>query len=194
MPEPRTCLSRSASSITVLAALVILAGCGLRTTSPGPLVVPGASEVPVEATMDGSAPSDASPESDPASEALLEQGQALLLAGRFEEAVSALETYLVFGEHPEHRREAAWSLALVHLLPNSPLRQPARALTLLAEIEEGYPGTMEALQAAWLQAVLREGERNRSTLEEQGQTIRELNELVEQLKRIDLNRRPPGGG
>jgi hypothetical protein len=53
---------------------------------------------------------------------------------------------------------------------------------------------MEALQAAWLQGVLREGDRSRSTLEEQGQTIRELNELVEQLKRIDLNRRPPGGG
>jgi len=143
--------------------------------------------------MGGSAPSDASPESDPASEALLEQGQALLLAGRFEEAVSALETFLIFGENPEHRREAAWALALVHLLPNSPLRQPARALMLLAEIGEGYPGTLEALQATWLQAVLREGERDRTTLREQEQTIRELNELVEQLKRIDLNRRPPGG-
>lgn len=193
MPDPRACLPRSASRILALSAMILLPGCGLRATSPGPVAAPGGSESAVEASTAGTAELAGSP-TPPATEALLEQGQALLLAGRFEEAVSALETYLVFGEEPEHRREAAWALALVHLLPQSPLRQPARALSLLAEIEEGHPGTLEALQATWLQAVLREGDRDRSTLQEQEQTIRELNELVEQLKRIDLNRRPPGGG
>jgi hypothetical protein len=194
MPDPRTCLPRSASRILALSAMILLAGCGLRATSPGAVVVPEGSVPSAEASTAEIAELEGSPGATPATEALLEQGKALLLAGRFEEAVSALETYLVFGEEPEHRREAAWSLALVHLLPQSPLRQPARALSLLAEIEEGYPGTLEALQATWLHAMLREGDRNRSRVQEQEQTIRELNELVEQLKRIDLNRRPPGGG
>jgi tetratricopeptide (TPR) repeat protein len=193
MPDPCASFPRRASRILVFAALIPLAGCGLRMTSPGGDVVPETPEPSGGAEVAGSTDADPPPGRISASEALVEQGQALLVAGRFEEAVAALETYLVFGEEPSHRREAAWSLALAHLLPQSPLRRPQRALVLLAEIEEGYPGTVEALQAAWLQTVLREASRNQSTLQDQQQTIQELQELVEQLKRIDLNRRPPGG-
>ncbi|TVP50057.1 MAG: hypothetical protein EA350_01050 [Gemmatimonadales bacterium] len=125
---------------------------------------------------------------------LLDQGHALLVAGRFEEAVAAFETYLVFGENPAHRRTATWSLAMVYLLPTSPLHSQTRALALLRTLEDGHPRSLEAMQAGWIRTVIQEGTRNRSTIQEHERTIRELNELVEQLKQIDLNRRPPGGG
>jgi hypothetical protein len=187
--------SPEARPILALSAMVLLAGCGLRATSPGEVVAPGGSESSVEPNSAGTEPIEGSPGASPATEALLEQGKALLLAGRFEEAVSALETYLVFGEEPEHRREAAWSLALVHLLPHEPPpatrpgpQPPCRDRGRASGDAGGPPGHLASGGASG------GGPGTGVHLQEQEQTIRELNELVEQLKRIDLNRRPPGGG
>jgi hypothetical protein len=191
MPDSLACSPLRAGSIAALAAAVLLlSGCGLRSSAAGESA---ASIDP--ATTSGAEESEASSSyEEPATEMLLEQGHALLVAGRHEEAVAAFETYLVFGEHPDHRRAATWSLALVYLLPTSPLRSQPRALALLRTLEEGHPGSLEAMQAGWIRAMLQEGARNRSAIQEHERTIRELNELVEQLKQIDLNRRPPGGG
>jgi len=192
MPDSLACSPLRAGSIAVLAAAVLLlSGCGLRSSAAGE----SPASVDPEGTASGAEASETSPGyEEPATEILLEQGRALLVAGRHEEAVAAFETYLVFGEDPEHRRSATWSLALVYLLPTSPLRSQPRALALLATLEEGHPGSLEAMQAGWIRAMLQEGARNRSAIQEHERTIRELNELVEQLKQIDLNRRPPGGG
>ncbi|CAN5720575.1 hypothetical protein BH23GEM11_BH23GEM11_05870 [soil metagenome] len=185
-----------ACSIAVLGAAVLLSGCGLRSSAGGELAAPTDHAADPSASV---AAAESSGESStryekPPTEMLLEQGHALLVAGRYEEAVAAFETYLVFGEQPDHRRSATWSLALVYLLPTSPLRSQPRALALLDSLAEAHPGSLEAIQAGWIRTVLQESARNRSALQEHERTIRDLNVLVEQLKQIDLNRRPPGGG
>ncbi len=187
---PRRQLPGTTLGMALLALL--LGGCGLRGGGGHAEVaaLPAADLTESERTPRVEVEEPPSP---PA-EALLEQGRALLVAGRYAEAVPALETYLVFGDHPRHRVEAAWTLAMVYLLPESPVRSQTQALPLLEQIIEAHPGTVEALQAAWLRGLLQDQGRQRTTIQEQERNIRELNELVEQLKRIDLNRRPPGGG
>jgi hypothetical protein len=185
---------RAPIAAAVLTALLggALAGCGLRGERAG-VEVPNPPTTEMEEVAPPHASEPAASVSAPP-EALLEQGRAMVVAGRFAEAVPILEAYLVFGDHPEHRVQAAWTLAMVYLLPESPMRSQSRALPLLAQIVESHPGTVEALQAGWLRGLLQEQARQRTTMQEQEQSLRELNDLVEQLKRIDLNRRPPGGG
>ncbi len=161
---------------------VTLAGCGLRSGSGG--------DAPAPVPADGVAPE----EEELRPEALVEQGQALMIAGRHQEAIAPLETYLVFGDDPRHRLDAAWTLALVFLLADPPVRSTERATPLLERIRKEHPGTVHALQAGWIETLLRDLSRARATVQEQERTIRELNALVEEMKRIDLSRRTGGGG
>lgn len=175
-----------------LALLPLVGGCALRGAgSPSPVALDN--ESALEGIGPGEAP-DAPPDAFAGASVLLVEGRALFVAGRHEEAAGAFEAYLLFGREAGHRAEAAWNLALLHLLPASPVRSPSRAMALLEGIVEQHPGSVEALQARWVQGLLDENTRQRTTLQEQARSLRELNELVEQLKRIDLNRRPPGGG
>jgi hypothetical protein len=160
-----------------------VAGCGLRPAGSE------AAPVPVAAPVE-----EAEEEEPLRPEALVEQGQALMIAGRHEEAIAPLETYLVFGDDPRHRLDAAWALALVFLVADPPIRSTERAAPLLERIREEHPGTVHALQAGWIQTLLRDLSLSRATVQEHERTIRELNALVEEMKRIDLSRRTGGGG
>jgi hypothetical protein len=193
MPDFPASSRLRACSIATLVAAVLVSGCGIRSSAAGEASAPG-SHASSDAAESESGSYGASSYEAPATEVLLDQGHALLVAGRYDEAVAAFETYLVFGENPDHRRAATWSLALVYLLPTSPLQSQPRALALMATLEEAHAGSLEAMQAGWVRALLQESARNRSAIAGHERTIRELNELVEQLKQIDLNRRPPGGG
>jgi hypothetical protein len=135
---------------------------------------------------------DSGPESAPPAETLLAQGQALLIAGRHAEAVPALEAYLVVGTQSEHRLHATWALALLHLIPESPVRDQGKALPYLDRVRAEHPASIEAVTAGLLQGMIRDLARSRATVNEQEATIDELNKLVEQLKQIDLNRRSGG--
>ncbi len=196
MPDIPPQTGRTAALVLVLA---VASGCGLSIgpfgAGPGPATAGATSDAGAQVVEDPDAvdASDTGPATG-ATEVLLQQGQALLIAGRHAEAVPPLEAYLVVGENPAHRLAANWSLALVFLLPDSPVRDTRRATPLLERIVDEHPASIEAVHARLLKGLLGDLAQSRNTVDEQRRTIGELNQMVEQLKQIDLNRRPGGGG
>ncbi len=131
------------------------------------------------------------------SEEILAEGAAFLAIGDFAASRSRIQHLLdrweeEDGGNPpaELRAKALWHLGLLHLLPEAPDRDPERALSILTRLTEEYPATPEGVQAQWIRGLLEELEGVRQQGAQQEQRIRELNETVEQLRRIDLNRRP----
>jgi signal transduction histidine kinase len=123
---------------------------------------------------------------------LVTRGWTLLADGRFEDARTAFagvrdETGAV---DPELRREALWGLVMVHLLPDSPVRDPGLAVEALRALEEGHRGELPGLQAVLVRELVEELAGVRSVAQEQEEVLRRLVETVEALKRIDLTRRP----
>jgi hypothetical protein len=93
--------------------------------------------------------------------------------------------------------QTLWTLAMVHLLPGSPHFDRDRGREHLAALEEHFPGAPEAVQASVLRQLFRELDRTAAEaqegdrlVEELSRTVEEFREAMEQLKRIDLNRRP----
>ncbi len=158
-----------------------------RVAPPAPAPGPASVEIPTEAPP-------IVPEAPPAPtpSELLATGERHLAAGLYVEAEAAFLSFL------EHREEvgsleierALWSLALVHLVPESPLRDRERALALLTEVEAGESDPVAALKVRWIRSVLDEVDTLRREATERQALLNQLVETVEQLRRIDLNRRP----
>jgi hypothetical protein len=169
------------------------------------LLLPGC--VGVGRGLDGDAPQVPEPRPDPivveeveelpapevGATPLLYEAERRMGAGEIERAVEAYETYLAFGGSENGAERALWGLALAYLLPDSPVRNRERATSLLERLLERHPESVEATQARWVQQVLQDLSQTRAVAEERERTIRQLNETVEQLKQIDLNRRPVSG-
>jgi hypothetical protein len=90
----------------------------------------------------------------------------------------------------ELRARALWGAAVTRLLSLEPSGDTAPTMTLLQTLSTSYDGTLEAQQARWAMAALKEIDRLRAQGSRKDEDIRRLNEQMEQLKRIDLNRRP----
>lgn len=175
-----------------LVVLALSAGCSTWTRGetepepPAPLSSP-----PVVVVEEGPPP----PPSD-RTEEILAEGAAYLAIGDFATSRSRLEYVLDRSEQdgngvrPELRARALWHLGILHLVQEGSERDEERALSILTRLTEEYPATAEGVQALWLRGILEELDGARRRTAEQEQRIQELNDTVEQLRRIDLNRRP----
>lgn len=129
-------------------------------------------------------------------ETLLARGEAHLGSGALPEAESAFEDALYWIEIgdplplADHARRARWGLALTYLLSDDATRAE-RTRQLLAELAD-QEGAVDAVFARWITSTLEEVRRLRNQVAAQQDVIRTLNETVEQLKQIDLTRRPAG--
>ena len=123
---------------------------------------------------------------------LLAQGWSLLAHGQFEEAGRHFAEIRegAGGLDPQVKVEALWGLVMVHLLPESPVRDPGLAVNALTALEEEHPGELPGLQAVLVRELVDELAVVRSVAQEQEEVLRRLVETVEALKRIDLTRRP----
>jgi len=125
---------------------------------------------------------------------LLEAGETHLREGRYIEAERSLIRFLESdgSSDPTATERALWSLALVHLAPESPLQNREHALVALRQIEEVEEDAIAQLKVRWIRSILEEVDTLRRQATEQQALLAQLIETVEQLKRIDLNRRPTG--
>jgi hypothetical protein len=190
---PRSGAGRTAA----LSLVMLLAGSGCTW-------IRGAPEPPPAPPPASASPPSSEAESPPVvprdrTEEILAEGAAYLAIGdhsasraRFQYVLDRWEEEDGNGvEIPaELRARALWHLGLLHLLGEGPDRDEEQALSLLTRLSEEYPATPEGIQARWLRTLLQDLEGARRRGAEQEQRIRELNETVEQLRRIDLNRRP----
>jgi len=130
---------------------------------------------------------------------MLSEADALLAEGNFERAAAAYERLSVLdlsGDPPAQRElqlRGLWGVALANLkaVPNRPANVTASKAALQGVIA-GYEGSMEAVQASLFLNMLDEMDRMRVQGAQRDETIKRLNESLEQLKRIDLTKRPNG--
>jgi len=173
--------------LALLSLLLIASGCAhlgfgqeraQKPTDPVPASTPSEEEM--------------TEEYEPLSPLLLQEADRLLYNGRFLDAertfVRYLETHGSSGIPYEDR--ALWGLAMVYLLPESPLQDRERAHTFLERLSSRHGNTVKGAQARWIKGILDELEQVRSRVGEQQALLEQLTETVEQLRRIDLNRRP----
>lgn len=162
---------------------------GLFASDPEP-VTPEAPEPP-RATAESELDPAPGPAAQPTS--LLERAEERFEAGDYREAESLFVRYLESGSmNPDGQTDRAlWGLAMVNLLPESPIRDRDRAMVALDRLVLAHGGTVRGAQARWVRSLLQELEEIRTHVDQQEQLLRQLTETVEQLRRIDLNRRPP---
>ncbi len=179
----------------LLATLLIAAG---STAACAPLLGPPPSPEPVEAPAPApirtSLPTIEVP---PPTDLRLSRAQALLAAGAHQEAAMRFIQVLDLSGRldqsaAEDKIEALWGLALIRLDPDSPVYNRERGVALLEILRGGFPNTLAAVQAAWAQSLLEEVERLQLEAERQEQHLIELNQALDRLRQIDLERRPAG--
>ena len=90
------------------------------------------------------------------------------------------------------RARALWGTAVTRLLALDPEGDTTLTMSVLETLVTSYDGTVEAAQARLAVAMLKEIEKLRAQSVRKDEDIRRLNETMEQLKRIDLSRRPSG--
>lgn len=117
---------------------------------------------------------------------LFDRGEYEAARGRF----AAVREQRNGGASPAAQEEALWGIAMIHLLPDSPLRDPERAQEALLELENEFEGELPAFQAALVRGLVEELAGVRAVAQEQEEVLRRLVDTVEALKRIDLTRRP----
>jgi hypothetical protein len=167
---------------------IALSGCqGGAAESVAPPPPPAPAELPPAETG-----GPAVPGVHPAE--LLEAGETHLREGRYTEAERSLIRFLESDgtSDPVATERALWSLALVHLVPESPLQDREHALVALRQLEEAEDAAVTRLKVRWIRSILDEVDTLRRQAAEQQALLSQLIETVEQLKRIDLNRRPTG--
>jgi hypothetical protein len=91
------------------------------------------------------------------------------------------------------RAHAMWGLVLTRVLAGDAATDSEAAMTLLRTIASRHADTQEGAKAAWAIELLEEVARLRARSARQDEMIRSLHVTIEQLKRIDLNRRPAAG-
>ncbi len=127
----------------------------------------------------------------PSTLAFLVEGEGLLAEGRVEDAIEAFQSHLAFDSPDEERARALWGMTLAHLVPDGENYDPERAFRNLASLADEYPETIQGRHARWLQDLMEDAAETRALAAQQAETIEQLTEMVEQLRRIDLQRRPP---
>lgn len=192
VPPTRSCRN-AALLVALVPMLAIMGGCGSALGS-------SADPEPVEPAPVEPAPEPVEVVEDPAPSAdeelmlLLVEGEEALGRGDVGTAIESFQGYLALGERDERAARALWGLSMALVQPaDSTLHDPERAYRLLAMLAEEHPTTFEGRQARWLHDTLLDLERSRAVAGEQAALIARLTEMVEQLRQIDLNRRPTGG-
>jgi signal transduction histidine kinase len=132
------------------------------------------------------------PAEAPDGDRILEEADQRFYEGNFVEAERAFVRYLESYEArwPPQEARALWGLAMIHLLPDSPLHDQPRARTFLEQLSARYAGSVRGDQARWIVGILDELDQIRTQVDQQEALLGQLTETVEQLRRIDLNRRP----
>jgi two-component system sensor histidine kinase GlrK len=176
----------SRATLAVLPFL-FLQGCALiGAGNPEP-----ATAEPV-AAVETAPPAIAQPEPPPAWSVRLDRARALLAERSFAEAAIELEAALRLGAEGEALVEAHWGLAMIHLHPASSIRDEAKALGHLDIVEHEAPNGLVQAQAAWAREMVAQSAGLRAQIQERDELLRQLNEALEALRRIDLDRRPSG--
>ncbi len=120
----------------------------------------------------------------------IRRAERLMEEGAYREAHERYRDILQRPVSPRERSAALLGVGFLHLLPESPLHDLESARNHLREAAQTAPRSPAALQAGWTFQILEELEEVQSRVAEQDAVLRELNQALERLRAIDLDRRP----
>ena len=185
-------------TIRTIAALLLVPALGMCGKAPEisrptpPAVSPVAADPAPVVTLDTPLSVDLR-----RAQSLLVDGDAQLGEGAYDQAILSYRRVMALPlvNDPEFPRQlrarALWGEALANLSVN-PTGDTAPTMSLLQTLVSSYEGTLEAAQAKVVIATLTSFQRLRGQNAQKEEEIKRLNEQLEQLKRIDLTRRPGG--
>lgn len=183
-----------------LLAIALLLAFSVASCARGSEVEPP-SPPPSTEELDDDARIEDGPETEEDSDPdalVLDEAEIHFAEGRYRTAATLFERYLEEGRRPGngegHADRALWGLAMLHLLPESPLHDRDEAMGVLDRLVEDHRESMWGMQARWVRGLMEELDEVRGQVVQQEDLLRQLTETVEQLRRIDLNRRPTGSG
>lgn len=190
-PEPALGVGRPSRVAMGVVSLLFLAGCATGMVEAD--VTPESESTPEVEEEERSPPPAVEPPTEvgfsPA-QLRLSTAWSFLAGGDYEDAYEQFQSVIEEEDLPDVRGEAVWGMALVHLLPQSPLRDPEWAGTLLDYLQRQYPDRPLGIQAAWAQGMLDDLDEVRGMVTEQEEALQQLTDTVDRLRSIDLNRSP----
>lgn len=122
----------------------------------------------------------------------LEIGDQYFESADYAKAAQAYEVYRE--KHPDdpHQDVALFRLALSYALPEGPHRDLSRAMKLLSIFVQQFPQSNLRPQAELLLGFQKDIDRLHTDISKRDERIRNLSLELEQLKKIDIERRPAG--
>jgi tetratricopeptide (TPR) repeat protein len=151
---------------------------------PPPKLVPAPAAVPVPTPIPSSIPSLAP------SPSYFDIGEKYFAAGDYAKAAQAYEAYLAKDSTSANRDAAYFRLALSHALPEGRSRDLPQAMKLLALFLDRFPQSPLRPQAELLLSFQKDIDRLRVDVGKRDERIKDLTLELEQLKQIDMQKRP----
>ncbi|MBI3950111.1 MAG: tetratricopeptide repeat protein [Acidobacteria bacterium] len=120
----------------------------------------------------------------------LQQAEKFFEAGDYAKAVEAYEAYLRDDPAKKDQDRVLFRLALAYGLPDSPVHNPQQAIAVLRRLIDLFPHSLYTPPARMILDLYGDVEKLKTDVREREARIRVLSNELEQLKRIDLDRRP----
>jgi TolA-binding protein len=189
------------SSFVIL--LLLVWGCQKRIIVPAPpptkgSAVPSAS-VPQAITPDvASLPKElpeesvSLPEIDTVPEEL-QEGEKYFRAGNYKKASLAFEKFLAKYTKSKYREQALFYMGMSRATATDSSRDPLQAEAALRRLIVEFPQSQYRKQAEYMLSLQTQIEKLRADVKERDEKIKLLNEELQKLKAIDMQRRPRPG-
>lgn len=111
-------------------------------------------------------------------------------AGKYAESAEAYEQYLHDNPAGDNQDRALFRLGLSYSFPDSPVRDLQRAVKTFRRLVTTYPQSPFRREAEVILALQTSAEKLRADVREREDRIKALDSELEQLKKIDMQRRP----
>ncbi len=118
-------------------------------------------------------------------------GEKYFESSEYGKAAEAYEQYLSESPAAGNRDRALFHLALAYSFLDSPVRDLQRAIRTFRRLVTAFPESPHRREAEVILSLQNSAERLRADVRERDERIKALNNELEQLKKMDMQRRPP---
>lgn len=185
--------------LLLVGSLFLLCGChkkaAVRPALPAPPPSPAKSAPefpPIAVPPPPSLPSPTPPPAPPPSPtAYFSDGEREFSAGKYLEAAQSYQKYLDLASLDLNRDRALFRLAMSYALSSTSSLAFQLAQTHFENLIERYPTSPYAAEAKFVVGLMQELLKLRADSKEKDERLRRLATELDQLKKIDMERRPP---
>jgi len=192
-------MTKRSLGLLLLGLLMLLCGCHKKTAvrpalpAPPPSPTKSAPEFPpIKPPPPPSLPSPMPPPSPlPSPTAYFSDGERDFFEGKYLEAAQSYQKHLDFSSLEINRDRAMFRLAMSYALSSTSSLAFQLAQTHFENLVSRYPASPYAAEARFVVGLMQEMLRLRADSKEKDERIRRLTTELDQLKKIDMERRSP---